>query len=185
MHPVVKIAIFVIFTAVITFISYRSLINFRSHGFYRFFAWEFILILFLLNVDFWFVAPFSLIQIISWIFLFSSAYCVIEGYRLLRIKGNSDEKRPEKHLHKIEKTTHLVTDGIYHFIRHPLYASLLFLAWGIFCKSVSFMTFILVLGSSIFLFLTARIEEKENHDYFGEAYRIYMQRTKMFVPFVW
>ena len=45
----------------------------RSHGFYRFFAWEAILGLFLLNVDFWFRDPFAWYQIIAWTLLFASS----------------------------------------------------------------------------------------------------------------
>ena len=42
-----------------------------------------------------------------------------------------------------------------------MYGSLLFLAWGIFFKSVSLKGFMLVMGTSILLFVTAKIEEKE------------------------
>ena len=83
------------------------------------------------------------------------------------------------------KEHQLVTNGIYRYIRHPLYGSLLFLAWGIFFKSISIAGFLLVMGTSLFLFLTAKIEEKENCDYFGEEYRSYMQQTKIFVPYIW
>ena len=79
----------------------------------------------------------------------------------------------------------LVTEGIYRYIRHPLYGSLLFLAWGIFFKSVSIIGFFLVVGASLSLTLTAKIEEKENCDYFGKEYEYYMQQTKMFIPYVW
>ncbi len=180
-----KILIFIISTAVIIIVSRKSLMNIRSHGFFRFFAWEFIIILFLLNVEFWFITPFSLNQIISWVFLFSSTFYVVEGYRLLRSKGNADVLRPGKDLYEIEKTTKLVTEGIYSYIRHPLYSSLLFLAWGIFFKSVSTLGFFLVIGTSLSLTLTAKIEEKENCDYFRDEYESYLQRTKMFIPYVW
>jgi len=135
--PFFKTVIFIISTIIIVFISRKSLVRIRSHGFYRFFAFGFMIILFLLNVDYWFTYPFSLLQIISWIFLICSGYLVIDGYRLLRSKGSPDELRPEEHLYKLEKTTKLVTAGIYHYVRHPLYGSLLFLVWGIFFKSVS------------------------------------------------
>lgn len=180
-----KVLIFIVTTVIIVFISRKSLINIHSHGFFRFFAWEFILILFLLNLEFWFIKPFSLNQIISWVLLISSTFFVVEGYRLLHSKGNSDELRPEKHLYKIEKTTKLVTEGIYRYIRHPLYGSLLFLAWGIFFKTFSTIGFFLVIGTSLSLTLTAKIEEKENCDYFGDEYGSYIQRTKMFIPYIW
>lgn len=180
-----KVYIFIALTVLIAFISRKSLINVRTHGFFRFFAWEFIIILFLMNVEYWFIDPFSLNQILSWIFLCSSAFYVVEGYRLLRSKGKPDNSRTEKHLYKIEKATTLVTTGIYHYVRHPLYGSLLFLAWGIFLKSVSISGVILVLGTSLALILTAKMEEKENRNYFGGEYVSYMRRTKMFIPYVW
>jgi len=45
--------IFVLGSAVIIYISRKSLTSPQSHGFYRFLAWECILGLFLLNVRFW------------------------------------------------------------------------------------------------------------------------------------
>ena len=103
---------------------------------------------------------------------------------MLRKKGNADVLRPDKELHKIEKTTKLVIEGIYKFIRHPLYSSLLFLAWGIFLKSITILGLILVIIISFFLIMTAKIEEKENCDYFGHEYEHYMQRSKMFIPYI-
>ncbi len=49
-----KIIAFVVLSLVLVFISRSSLRAPRSHGFYRFFAWEFILALFLLNANVWF-----------------------------------------------------------------------------------------------------------------------------------
>ncbi|MCO6475396.1 MAG: hypothetical protein J5I94_02175 [Phaeodactylibacter sp.] len=42
----------------------------------------------------------------------------------------------------------------------------------------------LALGASPSLSLTAKTKEKEDIQYFGEAYRAYQKRTKMFIPFV-
>ena len=41
----------------------------RSHGFYRFFAWECIAAIIILNIDGWFVDPGSWHQLISWFLL--------------------------------------------------------------------------------------------------------------------
>ena len=43
---------------------------------------------------------------------------------------------------------------------------------------------LLLLALSVFVFAAARIEEKENLQRFGTAYRRYMQATKMFIPFL-
>jgi protein-S-isoprenylcysteine O-methyltransferase Ste14 len=40
------------------------------------------------------------------------------------------------------------------------------------------------LFSSVMFYLTARMDEKECIAYFGEVYRAYMKRTKMFIPMI-
>jgi protein-S-isoprenylcysteine O-methyltransferase Ste14 len=179
-----KLIIFVAASAVVVYISRFSLRGLRTHGFYRFFAWEAILILALLNVDYWFYKPLTLPQVISWPLLFISLYLVIHGFRLLRKIGKPDDRRDGVSLIGVEKTTVLVTGGAYNYIRHPLYSSLLFLAWGVFFKSPTWTGAVLAVAATAFLAATARIEESENLKYFGGAYGDYMKRTKMFLPFV-
>lgn len=48
----------------------------------------------------------------------------------LFVAGKPASHRHDETLMSFEKTTALVTTGIYRRIRHPLYGSLLFLAWG-------------------------------------------------------
>jgi hypothetical protein len=55
----VQLVAFFIGSAGLIYISRASLRVPRSHGFHRFFAWECILALFLLNVDAWFQLPFA------------------------------------------------------------------------------------------------------------------------------
>jgi len=180
----IEIAGFLIVSAGLIYFSRASLRRPASHGFYRFFAWECMLILLLLNVRVWFDQPLSINQIVSWVLLVISLLLVLPGVNLLHRKGKvSDQKRDEPLL-AFEKTTVLVTDGLYRYIRHPLYSSLLFLNWGIFFKDPSAPGTLLALAATAFLFFTARAEERENVSYFGEAYREYMGRTKMFVPYV-
>ena len=88
------------------------------------------------------------------------------------------------HCTRSEKTSKLVTVSLYGYIRHPLYGSLFFLGWGMFFKSPSWLDVGLALLCTFFLFTTARMEEAENIKYFGNEYIEYMQRTKMFIPFV-
>lgn len=178
-----KTIIFIVATTGITWFSRASLRYFRSHGFYRFFAWEAILALILLNVNHWFTQPFKINQLVSWILLIASLFLVIPGVRLLRMRGKPDDRRREPGLVGIEKTTELVTTGIYGYIRHPLYSSLLCLAWGVSFKHLSWIGGALAGLATIFLWLTARIEEKENVAFFGHTYEEYMERTKMFIPF--
>jgi protein-S-isoprenylcysteine O-methyltransferase Ste14 len=180
----IKIAAFAIFTCVILWVSRSSIRKVRSHGFYRCFAWESILVLALINLDYWFYEPFSIHQIISWLLLFICTYFVIHGALLLRKVGRPDDRRVDPSLIGIEKTTKLVTEGAYRYIRHPLYSSLLFLAWGAYFKRPTWAGTILALIATFFLMMTARMEEFENLKYFGDAYQAYMKRTKMFIPYL-
>ena len=168
-------------------ILYVSRASFRrpgSHGFYRFFAWEFLLVLFLLNVRKWFMAPFAPHQLVAWSLLMIALYLIIESATRLRRQGAASDTRVDDSLIGMEKTTRLVTGGIYHYIRHPMYSSLFFLGWGICFKDPSWLGVILAVAASVFLAMTARVEEAEDIAFFGEAYREYMRRTKMFVPLV-
>jgi protein-S-isoprenylcysteine O-methyltransferase Ste14 len=181
---IIKVACFLLGTGCLVYVSRASLAVPGSHGFYRFFAWEAILGLALLNIDVWFRDPFSWHQLISWPLLILSAFLVIAGVRLLRQRGKPDAQRDDVALVAFEKTTTLVTTGAYRYIRHPLYSSLLFLAWGIFFKAPSWLGGLLAVTATLSLVATARIEEAENQRFFGEVYRAYMKQTRMFIPFL-
>lgn len=177
--------IFVVASAGLAYLSRASLRAPRSHGFYRFFAWEFILVLVLLNAEPWFRDPFSLHQIIAWLLLITATALAVHGVYLLHLIGKPDDKRNDDvTLIGIEKTTRMVTVGAFRYIRHPLYSSLLFGTLGVFFKDPSWLGGILTLAATAFLVMTAKVEEAECIRFFGPAYRDYMKRTKMFVPFL-
>jgi protein-S-isoprenylcysteine O-methyltransferase Ste14 len=185
-YPVWKIIAFIVFSFVLVYISRRSLRAPRSHGFYRFFAWEFILALFLLNVNAWFQNPGSWYQVISWFLLIVSIVPLVLGIQALRTRGKPTQQRDsEPQLLAFEKTSALVTIGIYHYIRHPLYSSLLLLNWGIFFKAPSGLGIFLASGATVFLILTAQADEAECIRFFGPDYQKYMKQTKRFIPFVY
>ncbi len=164
-------------------ISWKSLVKPRSHGLYRFFAWECILLLFVVNVNYWFKNPFAWYQLIAWTLLIISLIPLAYGVHSLRTRGNPTTKREgDDSLLGFEKTTKLVTTGIYKHIRHPLYSSLLILTWGIFFKLPSLTGIALVSVTTAFLYATAKTDEAECIQYFGNDYQEYMKRTKMFIP---
>ena len=104
----------------------------RSHGFYRFFAFELLLILLLSNIEYWIEDPYSPYQLISWVFLSASLIMAIHGFYLLRVIGKPQAAVPGSSDFGFENTANLVTIGAYNYIRHPLYTSLLLMDWGIF-----------------------------------------------------
>ena len=181
-----KLIAFIIISGLLAYISRASLCQPGAHGFYRFFAWECILLLFLLNVNSWFQNPFTWYQLISWTLLFVSFVPLIFGVLSLRKRGQPSTKRPgNSSLLAFEKTTRLVTTGIYASIRHPLYCSLLLLTWGIFFKAPANLTGVLItLVATVFLFATAVADEQECIQFFGNEYQAYMQKTKRFIPFL-
>jgi len=148
----------------------------RYHGISRFFAFESIFILFLMNVRMWFLEPFTLLHILSWLFLILSAYVVIAGFLLLKSKG-----RPSANF---ENTSLLVRSGIYGYIRHPLYLSLFLLGSGIMFKDPKPVQLCLGFINLLSIWVTAKIEESEMISKFGDQYRDYMKDTKMFIPYI-
>lgn len=180
----IKLIAFLVMSIPLIIVSFRSLRVPGSHGFYRFWGWEGMLVLTIWNIRYWFEDPFSLPQVFSWIFLFYSLYLIIAGVLLLHRKGKAHADREDPALYSFEKTTELVDTGLYKTIRHPLYASLFFLTWGVFLKNPTALLLVVALFSSVMFYLTARMDEKECVAYFGEAYQDYMKRTKMFVPYI-
>jgi protein-S-isoprenylcysteine O-methyltransferase Ste14 len=173
-----KFATLIIGITLIACISwFYSIKGKRYHGVTRFFSFVSIYILVLLNFKTWFSDPFSVHQIISWVFLLASVYPGVAGFITLKTRGKSVDN--------FENTTVLVTSGIYRYIRHPLYCSLLLLGTGVVFKDTSSLQLILGAVNITALYFTARIEEGEMSMKFGEQYLEYMKDTKMFIPFVW
>ena len=184
-NTMVRVAIFVVASAAIVLLSRRSLRDLRSHGFYRFFAFEFLSALILLNVSMWFRDPLSARQLVSWFLGAVSIGLAIEGFRLLRVIGRPAPTAARSANLPFENTTTLVTVGAYRLIRHPLYASLLALVWCAYLKNPSAIgSIVLAPIASGFLIATAVAEERENLASFGAPYAAYMKRTRRFVPFL-
>jgi len=69
-------------------------------------------------------------------------------------------------------------------IRHPLYLSLFCLGTGVMMKNPGVYEIILGAINAVAVFYTARIEENEMIEKFGEPYRVYIKETKMFLPYI-
>jgi protein-S-isoprenylcysteine O-methyltransferase Ste14 len=161
---------------IILFSWFLSIKHKRYHGIARFFAFESIFILVLLNIRIWFHNPFSLNQIISWILLIFSLYPAIAGYILLKNIG--------KPTANFENTSILVKTGLYKYIRHPLYLSVFLLGTGVMMKDPRPLQLLLGTVNLVAIWITARMEEKEMIARFGKEYYEYMKDSKMFIPFI-
>jgi protein-S-isoprenylcysteine O-methyltransferase Ste14 len=159
---------------IILFSWFVSLREGRYHGIPRFFAFEGLLLLGLLQWPVWFKDPLVLRQIFSWLFFLASIYYVIASVMLYH--------KHASHGPNFENSTRLVTTGLYHYVRHPMYGSLLFLGWGMFLKDISPLTITIIIIITIALFLTCKVEEREMIKRFGQEYKDYILKTKMWIP---
>lgn len=164
-------------TALFLWFSRKPLRYPGSHGFWRFFAWEAMLCLVLITR-----APAGDQSISAALMLGSPiplALGLLEFSRYRRPRGS---ERPDEALYGWEKTSTLITTGIYRWIRHPMYASLLMLNWGLYFKAVGIVAFLTASLASGFLMLTALADERECLAVFGDDYRNYMKTSRRFVP---
>lgn len=175
---------FFVVTTILAYISRASLLVPESHGFFRFLAWELMLVLVVMNLDGWYDAPPSTTQTICGILMATSLMLFVSSYLSLFQFGKQDDGRNDMPLLKFEKTTVLVTQGIYRHIRHPMYTSLILLDWGLFFKQISWLSGGIALLACCLLVFAAHAEEKENLRYFGDRYRNYMNLSRRFLPYL-
>lgn len=150
----------------------------ESHGFWRFFAWECILVVAILNRQE--AGP----QWASESCLQFSVVLLITGLWGIFRRGRIARGREAASLYTWERTTVLVESGIYRWVRHPMYASLLALVWGMYLRHIDLPSLFPTLLATYFLWRTALADEDECLAYFGEAYRDYMRRTHRFIPWL-
>ncbi len=77
----------------------------------------------------------------------------------------------------------LVTEGIYRYIRHPMYTSVLLMMLGVFFFRPDIITFLMWVALITVLYLKAYREEKLwiQHD---PCYETYKKETRSFIPYI-
>lgn len=166
-------------------LSWRSLRDPGSHGFYRLFVFEAVVLLLWRNLPLWFADRYAWHQLLSWAHLFLALYLLLHALHLLRRRGGQGAARPGQAANfAFENTLNLVEQGPYRWIRHPMYAALLLFAWGLFWKRPELLGVVAAAVATLAMLATARVEERENLTTFGDAYRDYMKRTWRFIPWV-
>lgn len=169
----------------IAFFSRRSLMHCASHGFYRFFVLVGIFTLDVMRSKAFRIDLIEMPVFLPTFLLIPSAALAIAGSFELWRNGKSNDSRSDESLFAFEKTTELVTSGIYRIIRHPMYLSLALLAWGIFFIQPTALSLPVVAITSYFLLLTMRADEAECTQYFGDRYLVYQQKTWALIPLVY
>jgi len=90
----------------------------------------------------------------------------------------------KKYWSKEKGTGSLVKTGVYRYIRHPQYAGLLLLSFGMIAEWATLPMLVLFPVIITMYVHLAKREEKDMLEEFGAEYREYMETTKMFIPFV-
>ncbi len=140
---------------------------------------EIVLIMQLLGLE---LFPFSnqsfLLQLIGFVCVLLGIGVAISARKAL---GNNWVPASE---YQIKTRQELVTVGVYRYIRHPIYLGVFLSITG---GELVAQSYLVVIGLAIVIngYWQARREEILLLSHFGNSYKIYMKRTKMFIPFLW
>ncbi len=84
---------------------------------------------------------------------------------------------------KLKKDAQLITTGIYRFIRHPMYTSVIIMMLSILISSPTWIETILFILLLVVLILKARKEESLWMEH-TPSYIQYQKNTKLFIPYI-
>ncbi len=175
-----QILVFFLGALAIAASSFRHFANPESHEFFRTLALLALWAVFVISLPWWSRDVPTARQAASWLILAAGLILGASALFFLHAKRNHGTvisgSVPPGQPH------HLVTGGPYRYIRHPIYGSMILLAWGLVLKSGSWIAVFSALLATGLLYLTARTEEDANLDRFGMEYEKYMAATRMFVP---
>lgn len=124
------------------------------------------------------VAKSTSIQILGLIIVVVGAAVSISARRVL---GNNWAHAAE---YQVKPSQSLVTNGIYAHVRHPIYTGLILGFAGSLLVAKSYLilfSLVIIAGA----YVQAKKEEKLLLRHFGDEYKDYMKRTKMFIPHLW
>ncbi len=76
--------------------------------------------------------------------------------------------------------THMVTDGFYHYVRHPLYTAGLIFIWLL--PILTWNLLAINIGLTVYILIGIKYEERNLLREFGDSYAEYRRRTPMLIP---
>jgi protein-S-isoprenylcysteine O-methyltransferase Ste14 len=76
----------------------------------------------------------------------------------------------------------LMTSGIHHLVRHPLYTGTFIFIWGLFVLYPYVSTLISDMIITVYTLIGLRFEEKKLQNQFGEKYLEYKKHVPMLIP---
>jgi protein-S-isoprenylcysteine O-methyltransferase Ste14 len=119
------------------------------------------------------------LQIIGFIFvLFGFIEAVVARKTL-------NDNWTQSYEYQIKKSHELISNGIYSYVRHPIYGGLIFMVTGVLLVSGSYTFIVGLVAMLIAAEIFAQREEKLLTKHFGKKYSEYMKTSKKFIPFVY
>lgn len=85
----------------------------------------------------------------------------------------------------VKKGHELITHGIYHYVRHPIYTGVLLMLLATLFAFVSTTELVIITVLIVMFFLRIRKEEDVMTKTFPKEYPLYRKRTKALIPFIW
>lgn len=85
-----------------------------------------------------------------------------------------------RQLFEEEKSGALITSGLYHYVRHPLYTFSLLILW--LSPNMSVNSFVVYAGLTIYILVGIVFEERKLVKVFGKEYEEYRSSTPMLFP---
>lgn len=158
--------------------------QFLSQTTYRLFFNIFAFVSLLPLIYFTLVIPDQVIFTNSWLYYLGFPLILVSGIVLFKAFSLFDGKvflglAPEPQ----QATLHV--NGMYQYVRHPLYFGVIILLMGILCIHPSFK----VLGASLLIFLYlivgSYLEEQKLLLQFGSSYASYQKKVKALIPFIY
>ena len=74
----------------------------------------------------------------------------------------------------------LITSGLYHWVRHPLYTATLLVIWLM--PNMTWNLLAICAGATVYILIGVRFEERKLLRQFGKKYADYRRRTGMLIP---
>lgn len=135
-----------------------------------------IIIIELIGVKIFPFPPNLSIRYIGFILVIAGVITAISARRKL------DSNWTHAYDYQIKRKHTLVTDGIYQYIRHPIYSGIIFTSLGVQLVVQSYLFFFALLALP-WCYYWGKREEKILLSHFGIKYNNYMKKTKMLIPY--
>lgn len=123
----------------------------------------------------------TLNQYIGYWGMYINIICAITAFCLI---GNGWYNIYHKYWSRKKGEGRVVKTGVYRYIRHPQYTGLFLLTIGMILEWATLPMLLMWPVIFYMYYRLAKREEKDMVQEFGEEYRLYMDKTKMFIPFI-